>query len=242
MKIAVYSFCFNEKLILPYFFRHYQKYTHDITIFDNYSTDGSVEIIKQNQGKVIPYDSGNELRDDIIVTIKNNCWKEKKGTDTDWVIIVDIDELLYHPNLIDFLAMAKEEKASLFVARGYSMISETLPTSKGQIYDEVNLGIIDDVYSKAVMFDPNSIEDINYSVGSHYFNPTGKSILLFDPALKLLHFHYLSLERHLAKVHERVLRLGVINRKYDWGNHYLKSDEQLEADFRNILEKAQKVI
>lgn len=242
MKIAVYTLCYNEEFLLPYFFRHYQQFTDDITVYDNQSTDHSVELIQQYGGRIKTFESNNQIRDDILLTIKNSCWKEKKDTDTDWVFIVDVDEFIYHPNLLAFLETTKKEKVTILVPQGYTMISESLPKGNGQIYEEVDHGISDDSYSKAAIFDPDNIEEMNYSPGCHCINPVGNVVIMSDPELKLLHFTYLSLEWHLAKYRTRAARLSQSNIKRFWGNQYLKQETRLKSDFEKTLKKAQKVV
>ena len=55
MKIHLYSVCYNEEIILPYYLNHYSKFVDKITVYDNFSTDSSVEILKQNNVEVIPF-------------------------------------------------------------------------------------------------------------------------------------------------------------------------------------------
>ncbi len=42
MKIDVFTTCYNEQIILPYFLKHYKKFANNITVYDNMSTDNSV--------------------------------------------------------------------------------------------------------------------------------------------------------------------------------------------------------
>src|SRR5262245_42339747 len=107
MKIAVYTLCFNEEFFLPYFLRHYHQYTERIVLFDNCSTDHTAEIARQAGVDVRPYESGDEIRDDLLLQIKNNCWKECRGQGVDWVLVVDVDEILYHSDLTGFLQQSK---------------------------------------------------------------------------------------------------------------------------------------
>ena len=45
-RISVYSICWNEAKLLPFFLNHYAKFASKITIYDNESNDGSVEVVK----------------------------------------------------------------------------------------------------------------------------------------------------------------------------------------------------
>ena len=91
--ITIYTICFNEELILPFFVKWYRKKFPNcrIIIYDNYSTDSTEKIALQNNCQVIKYDSNNQIRDDLYLNIKNNCWKD---AETDWVLVCVVDELL----------------------------------------------------------------------------------------------------------------------------------------------------
>ena len=91
MSIDVFAICYNEEVMLPYFINHYQKMGANITIYDNFSTDRSQEIITESGCTLLTYDSNNQIRDDLYLQIKNNCWKKSKA---EWVIVCDIDEFI----------------------------------------------------------------------------------------------------------------------------------------------------
>ena len=46
-----------------------------IIVYDNESTDRSVQIALENNCKVISYSTNNQLSDSKYLEIKNNCWK-----------------------------------------------------------------------------------------------------------------------------------------------------------------------
>lgn len=242
MKIAVYTFCYNEEFLLPYFFRHYQKYTNDITVYDNQSTDRSLEIIKQHQSKVVSFDTQNQIRDDILRDLKNNCWKEKQGSGTDWIFLVDMDEFIFHPDLLAFLTKKQQDGVTVLIPQGYTMLSEKLPVGNGQIYAEVDHGVLDDTYSKPIIFDPSKIEEMNYSAGCHFINPVGKVVVKGDPALKLLHFSHLSLQWLVSRYRGRASRLSQINISNKWGQNYFTPEEILKLNFEIKLKEARKVV
>src|ERR1017187_5857398 len=95
MKIETFTVCYNEAKMLPYFLRHYTQYG-SVTVFDNESTDASVNVAKSWGANVFSFNSDKKYREDILTHLRNTCWKESKA---DWVIIVDVDEFIYHRNL-----------------------------------------------------------------------------------------------------------------------------------------------
>ena len=156
-RVAVYTVCFNEELFLPYFLRHYRRYADRITLFDNHSTDRSAEIARQAGAVVRPHDSGDEFRDDLLLQVKNNCWKECRGQGVDWVVVVDVDEILYHPDLRGFLRRSREEGVTVCTATGFNMVSDRPPTTAGQVYEEITRGVPAPRYSKMAVFNPDAI-------------------------------------------------------------------------------------
>ncbi len=238
MKIDVYSICYNEEIIIPYFIRHYKQFARNIIIYNNSSTDSSVELLKNNDVDIRTLDTGGVFSENALMYVRNNCWK---GSDADWVIVCDMDEFIYQPNILEYLN--NTEYTHMF-ARGYEMMSETMPSTSGQIYDEIKTGYPTDEfysyniypnwksnYSKGCIFKPSDIIDINFGPGSHYCNPTGNfktnvKIMSNDAGpvrfptiendIKLLHYKYLSREYVISKS-QRCYQWSEdeINKQYD---------------------------
>src|SRR5574343_401098 len=97
IKIEVHSLLHQGAQLIPYFIRHYQQFA-DIIFYESDSTDGSPDIAKRLGAKVLPLPTGNEVNELVFLQMKNNCWKDSKA---DWVIIVDTDEFIYHPNIVE---------------------------------------------------------------------------------------------------------------------------------------------
>jgi hypothetical protein len=87
--------------MLRFFFRHYDGLVQRYVVFDDGSIDNSLELLRSNPKvdlrPMLP-DSDPESRVASGLSVLESCWKESRGT-ADWVIVADIDEHLYHPNL-----------------------------------------------------------------------------------------------------------------------------------------------
>lgn len=223
--IDVFTVCYNEELMLPYFIRHYLSFCENIYIYDNYSTDKSEEIARQYEHVHIEkFDTGNEFREDITIDLKNNCWKKSKA---DLVIVCDLDELLYHNNMVRFLKRFKSKGYSIARPIAYDMFSENVPTGNGQIYEEIYRGNLNMFMSKMILFDPHQLNEINFEPGCHYAIPEGHvKLYQKDLALKLLHFKYLSLDYVKDRNKMYQARLSALNIKNGWGFQYHKDYEK----------------
>jgi glycosyltransferase involved in cell wall biosynthesis len=235
MKIEVYVICYNEELLLPYFLRHYREFCDRIIVFDNYSTDRSQEICRQDpRVEVIKYDSSDQVRDDIYLQIKNNCWKESLA---DWVIIGDMDEFVYHPDIKRILG---ESKATIITPEWFNMYSEKFPITQGQIYEEVVLGIPGG--PKTNIFRPSEIEEINYDPGCHIAHPRGNVIPDKSSGLKTLHMRNLSKEFVISRNAVCSKRMSELNRSMGWGYHYDWPAQEVSRRFDEEILKTKKVI
>ncbi len=231
MKIEVYAICYNEEVRIPYFLRHYSQFA-DITIYDNLSTDQSVNLLKGN-ADIFFYDTKGKLRDDIFINIKNNCWKDSKA---DWVIVCDMDEFVYHPDIVGVL---EKTNATIYQPLLFNMFSEKLPTTKGQIYDEIKFGVEDK--AKMLIFKPSEIKEINYQPGCHEAIPEG-NIIFSTKDLKTLHFQYLSRQYTIDRYNHFATRLSDINKANNWSFHYAFSEEKINDFFDEQMKKLIKVI
>jgi hypothetical protein len=235
MKIEVFAICWNEIELVPYFVRHYKTFASRITVFDNYSSDGSDIALSKLGCEVIKY-GGRELDDREYLRIKNNAWKDSKA---DYVIVCDMDELLYHPNIKSYLHSSFLNGVNIFETQGIDMFSNNMPAmGNGQIYEFIKTGFESPAYSKRVIFSP-SIENINYDYGCHHSQPTGNLIFDSSRELKVLHYRNIGGSQRLLKRHKAYQqRMCHYNKRMGLGKHYLRSDKQIISDFEGSLRRS----
>ena len=140
MTFNVYALNWNESRILPAFLHHYRD-ANRIIIYDNESTDDSVNIIKKHGREVITFSSNETFDDTINRDLKNNFWKSSVDDDVDYIIVQDLDEFLYFPSYPDDIpkALLEMKRQGFTCARaiGYNMYCSdavsythlTLPTT-----------------------------------------------------------------------------------------------------------------
>jgi hypothetical protein len=196
VNVLTIAMAFDEAYMVPYFIRHYRQLGH-VTIYDDHSDDGTAKIARSLGATVLPVESQNKDVESRLVQIKNHAWKPVREQ-YDWVIVVDMDEFLYHEDLAHVLQRSRELRATVLLPCGYQMVSAGPPREPGPITAEITRGVPSTWYSKPCCFDPKQIREINYRPGAHIADPTGDVRMLPYPGLKLLHCRYMGAEWVLA--------------------------------------------
>lgn len=238
--VHYYAVCWNEEKMLPFVFSYYGKFVDRFFIYDNGSTDRTEEIIAaQPNAELIPFET--EGFDDIVhADIKNNCWKHSRGK-ADYVVVCDIDEFAYNPDMKVFLNNLNKNCVSLPTPYGYSMFSKIFPEiGKGEITEQVRTGVPDEGYSKCILFDPHRIIEINYDPGAHICHPLG--VVNRNADYKVLHYKNLDIEAVLRRTRINAARLSPTNREHNLGFGYLYPEERIRKEFEEGLAKSQDVI
>lgn len=211
-------------------------------LYDDGSTDGSLELLSSYANVAIqPFaNDGNSF---VLSSQKfaNQAWKKSRGK-ADWVIICNIDEHLYHPNLLGYLKHCHSQDITVIPTQGYQMISETFPTTEGRLCDVIIRGMPWKQMDKLAIFNPNAIEEINYAVGRHAASPEGQVIYPKTTSVKLLHYKYLGLDYLLERHAELKTGLKAQDIKMRWGHKYLWDRETTEDDFNHVRNNSVSVI
>lgn len=242
--VHYYAVCWNEEKMLPFMFDYYRQFVDHFTIYDNYSDDSSEAIINSHRrAKVIKFKSDG-FNDTIHQQIKDNCWKRSRGK-ADFVIVCDIDEFLYHPDMEAFLADSLKKHYSIFRTSGYDMYSQEYPKyERGVLLTDIEKnGVRAERYDKPILFDPHRIVKIQYEVGAHKAYPKGVVRRReSQDELKLLHYKNLSLDYVLGRAAIYAERLSKVNKENHWGTHYLEKEARIRKEFCQNLAQSKPVI
>lgn len=227
--------------MIPFFLRHYEPIVDRIVIFDDGSTDRSkellaaspkVELRRLKQGSSYVFQHMEEF---------NECWKESRRG-TDWTIITDIDEHLYHRGLRDYLNRCTEEGVTILEPIGYDMISPDFPTPNSVLTESMRCGVRSSLMDKRCVFDPNAIKEMNYTAGRHLAKPTGRIVFPAEREVLLLHYKNLGLDYLCDRSKALKSRKTDFDRVREWGLQYYRSAEAMKADFESMRAKAEEVI
>lgn len=236
MRIDLYTLCWNDADMLGFFFRHYDRFVQRYVVYDDGSTDRSLEILHAHPKVEVRRAELNSNPDSLVLSglqFIESFWKESRGS-TDWVICTDIDEHLYHPHLLDYLATCKKEGITIIPALGYQMLSETFPPSDRLLCESVTMGAPWVQMNKLNIFSPDAIEAVNYSLGRHLARPTGDVVAPDRDELLLLHYKYLGFERTRRRHEECARRLRKVELENGWCHKWRWSREQLQEDWKKF--------
>lgn len=217
-RIELYCLCWNDARMLPFFFRHYDPIVDRYFVYDNGSTDGSLALLK-NHGRVevthfdVPGDSFCEEECRLCDTI----WRDSKA---DWVIVTDLDEHLYRPNLTEYLSRCTDEGVTAIQSIGYEMVSDTFPSADRPLLELVTHGVRGIGHDRLCIFNPRALTATNYTVGRHAAIPEGQVVWPEWPEVLLLHFKQLGLDYLIKRSSD--LRKGLKSKDVEqgWGVHY----------------------
>jgi hypothetical protein len=203
MIINIFILCHNERILLPFTINYYKQILPNsiITIYDNESSDDSLEIAKSLNCNVISWSSNNENNVSMKSNISNHCWKTVKDG---WVIVIDMDEWLCISE--EMLKKEQENGTTILSTQGIEMIGE----SESETLEDINLskikiGTLFDTESKCVCFYRPKIKEINYTLGCHFCNPIG-CIKFSSTTYIIKHFSCLGLPFYKNKISVRFKR------------------------------------
>lgn len=239
--IYLLAVCWNESLFLPYFLNYYS-FVDKIIIFDNFSSDNSVEIMKQfNNVEFTYYNTNEKIRDDIYLEIKNNVWKSYR-TECDWMIIVDIDEIIYHPMGLDKYIQSLPNDIAILQCTGFEMISPNFLLANGQsIFEKCNRGVPLPQLNKCSVINTKLVKEINYLAGAHMCNPITSGKTLKD-TIKLLHYKFIfPIDFLIQRYTLMSQRLSDENKKNAWGLHYNNISKMVKK-YQNLITQCSQVI
>jgi glycosyltransferase involved in cell wall biosynthesis len=231
MDINIFLLCYNESALLPHTVNHYKKYLPNckITIFDNESTDNSVEIAEKLGCNVFKFSTNKIHDEDLQINLRNSIWKK---CTSGWIIMADMDEFL----CVTEIELKKEMELGTSILRvdGYEMIgeSETIDLSDIDL-QQINKYVKNSMESKNLCFLREAIVDMNYGPGSHSCNPKGdivySSNVYINKHMSILGLNFLT--NKLTKRYERNEKM----RLKGWNIHYTQDIEKIKNIYKTSI-------
>ena len=238
MKIESYTFILNDERMLPFFLEYYKPIVDKMNFLDSGSTDRSLDILK-SYGRDVTQTGMTFWDWDNMREIYQTIWKK---SDADYVFLMDVDEIFYHPYLREFLEFHKDHY-DIYQMEGYQMVSKTFPKMGSSLLD-IKMGVVLPLYNKWTIFNP--AVDI-YHENAHEIKTTSQKICY--GAVKLLHYKFLGTDimvKRTQLIKDRVPKES--HCKYIKGNilkvypAFIKTEREWAVEINQYLEKVQQVI
>ena len=232
--VDVFTMGYNEEKILPHFIKHYKQFCRNITFYNNCSTDNSVDICKSNGVEVI--DTGlDEINELEYIRVKQNSYLNSKA---DFVVVVDTDEFVYHPDILKLLKYYKEQSITLPKVRGYTKATDDGYPTEGLLTDKVKTGIVAINYAKRCIFDPRL--RMGWGIGMHSLISCNGPVKESEQQdISILHYKFLDREETHKRKLDYANRISQFNKNNSFATHYFKYDRnETENWFQEHVNKA----
>lgn len=239
MRVHLYSICWNEARMLPFFFRHYDEFVERYVFYDDGSTDGTRELLAAHP-RVELRRFERVVADSFVESARllhDHAWKESRGQ-ADWVVITPVDEHLAHPDLTGLLAECRRHGVTAIPALGFQMVAERFPETTARLADALRHGAPYTPMNKLSLFNPDAIEETRFLGGRHRAAPTGRVVYPAADTLANLHYRYLGLD-YLQSRHQ-LLRTGIgsADAAAGLGAEYQRDAETLRRDWQGFAARA----
>lgn len=216
--IELFCAAYNEEWMLPRMvdFYRFQDPSIIIHVYDNGSTDRTREIAEEKGCFVHHWDTGDEIRDDLLVHFKNTVWK---GSKADKVIVCDVDEWVEIPYAAKMKNSAVSGNNWYYTCEGYNMVSG----NRGTRYP---------LEDKVCIFNPK-IQSINYSYGAHTARVDGDESPIRP---RLFHMKYaMPIEMVIERYKQNAKRLSQFNKDNGLGFHYTFDEDTIRKEYAELL-------
>ena len=229
MKITIFLLCYNEELLLPLTLKHYRSRfpTANFVLVDNYSTDNSHNIAKENGMEIKQFESSNCQNEETMMYIRNNIWND---VTSGWVIMCDMDEWL---EITEKDLIGEEEKGTTIInTTGCNIVanSKTIDLSDIDLFT-LNEGVYSDNFSKKILFKVPDVR-INFWWGAHTCNPTG-NVKYSEHVYTLKHMNYLGVD-YLVEKHRKRYDRNELMRYKGMNKHYSNEKEKVIHEFNLV--------
>lgn len=237
MTTHLYALCWNEAKKLGFFFRHYDPIVDRYIIYDDGSTDGSIEILEKHPRVELRRWQRANPNSFILSQQKwlNSVWKESRGN-ADWVLLVDIDEhlVIQRCPIKDYLKSCKDKGVTLLPALGYQMITDKFPEPEELLCQTRTHGAPFYMMSKPSVLDPDAIHESNFSKGRHTAKANGKIIFPDQDELLLLHYRFLGFDHTFKRNTLQGKNLGDFDTLGQLRPLYFFSRQHFQKKWNNI--------
>lgn len=242
MRTLLITLCFNEMDILPFVKQYWERLDCDVLVYDNGSTDGSIEFLQKLPYVTLRHFDTSGMNDIIHKQIKEQAYLEFKDK-YDIIIVSDMDELFYFN---DFKALGEAFVASEYTSMVVPIISLCEASKPPYLEDKLlhqqchmfykqkmnQMKGFED-YSKVSIFNARLVSNIHMSVGQHFAQTEPYMKVLKSSLGFCLHIDKGFGEDYYVSKHKKMgENLSETNKQYGMGIHYLFSEQQMREEYK----------
>ena len=241
MNIDVYTVCWNEMAIIPFCIDYWKRFARHVYVFDNGSTDGSVEYLKQYDWITVQPFGNKDCKQNLENSrIKNEKWK---GSDADYVVCCDIDELIIGNNIKEKFEECKKAGCTIIEFDWLWLAGGDNPKyQEGKYLHELCPNVIYNLGKKTMVFSPKDIKEMKYTPGAHECKPSGNVKKTYLKDIFCYHINNsLSLEYKINRYKLQNKRLSQEDKKKRWGVHYGYSETKIKEAYNEGFKKARNI-
>lgn len=241
MRLHLYTLCWNEIDILPFVVDYWKRLgIEKAVVYDNGSTDGSIEFLQKIPFVELRHFVTQGMNDIEQRNIKSSAWKESKGI-ADYVIVCDTDEMIYSNDLESVLQEMRDGGYNVLGMPWYACCFDTRPQyvegkllhELGTKYYKQQINVTHKHLGKFMLFDPNLIDDMGFSVGCHMAKPTPSMKLFETKRAVTIHIDKgFSEDYFVQRRMKMAVNLSDVNKRHNYCFQYRKSEEDCRKEYR----------
>lgn len=241
-KICWITLCFNEMDILPFVEQYWRRIATKVVVYDNGSTDGSLEYLSKLPYVEIRHFETEGQNDPYQKQLKELAYKEFREF-YDVVLLSDMDEVFYFENLEKEINKMINGNYDAMLLPLYSLCEDKKPEyEEGKLLHQLchkfykqrmnHMGGFQN-YTKISIFNTNTVIFLSMSVGQHFVNtiPT-QNFMIAEDAFGLHIDKGFGLDYFLKKRKRMGDNLSKTNIMCGMAIEYLKSEEDSTREYK----------
>ena len=248
MRTLWITLCFNEMDILPFVKQYWERINCDVLVFDNGSTDGSIQYLLELPYVTLRHFDSEGQNDVIQKTIKEQAYLEFKDK-YDIIIITDMDEVFYFN---DFKALSEafiSGDYNILMTPIFSLCEDAKPPYRQDLLlhqqchkfykQRMNHMKGFEDYSKLSIFNTRVTDKVTMSVGQHYVcTAPDMRIMLTNDGFNLHVDKGFGIQYRYNIKQKMFKNLSETNRNGGMCAEYGDSFEKIEREYRQNQEKS----
>jgi hypothetical protein len=247
-KVCWIVLCKNELDILPFVSKYWERIADKVVVYDNGSTDGSLEYLAKLPYVEIRHFDSEGQNDVIQKQVKEQAYLKYKDS-YDIIIMSDMDEVFYFYNFKALEGKIIDEGYNCMVTPIYSLCEDFKPQyEEGKLLHQqchkfyrqkMNHMKGFEKVSKISIFNTRITDKVNMSVGQHFVSTSPSMRIMLSNDGFCLHIDKgLSEDFYVAKRKKMAENLSDTNKKYGMCVEYSKSEEASRKEYRQHQEKS----